>query len=98
MSSASPISCGHDTITVGASSVGLTAANIPAAAHSASIHTTAEIRIWLDGTAPTATVGMPIDAGEDILLQSRHELENFRAIATGPDSTLSVIYHDSYVE
>jgi hypothetical protein len=98
MASLSPISCGHDTITVGASSVGLTAANIPATAQSAEIHTAADIRIWLDGTLPTAATGMPITAGETIQLQSRHEIENFRAIAPGSVSTLSVIYYDSYVE
>ncbi len=98
MASMSPISCGHDTITVGASSIGLTAANIPASAQSAVIHTTADIRLWLDGTDPTPSVGMPIQAGEDILLQSRHEILNLKAIAVTSDAVLTVIYYDSYVE
>jgi hypothetical protein len=97
MASLSPISCGHDTVTVGSASVGLTAAAIPDAANAADLHTSADIRLWLDGADPTPSTGMPIPAGETIQLQSRHEIENFRAIAPSAESTLSIIYYDCYV-
>lgn len=98
MSSLSPISCGHATVAVGPAAAGLAASAIPLAASAAELHTSADIRIWLDGADPTPTAGMPIPAGETVLLQSRHEIENFRAVAPGAESTLSVIYYDCYVE
>lgn len=97
MASLSPISCGHQTMTIGPAAAGLASSPIPFAANAAELHTSADIRIWLDGSDPTASAGMPIPAGETILLQSRHEIENFRAIAPGAESTLSIIYYDCYV-
>lgn len=96
--STSPRSNGHDTILVSAAAIGLTAVNIPPEANAADIHTSAAIRIWLDGTAPTAAEGMPISAGETLQLQSRSEIESFRAITVAADATLSVIYYDAYIQ
>ena len=97
MASLSPISCGHHTMTIGSAAAGLTPP-IPLSATAAEFHTGADLRIWLDGADPTASTGMPIPAGETILLQSRHEIENFRAVASGAESTLSVIYYDCYID
>ena len=81
MASLSPISCGHQTMTIGPASAGL-ASPIPFAANAAEIHTSADIRIWPDGSDPTASAGMPVSAGETVLLNFP-QIENFRAIAPG---------------
>ncbi len=43
---------------------------------------TAEIRFTVDGTAPTTTVGTPMEALEVLTFASRPELVAYRAIRT----------------
>jgi hypothetical protein len=94
----SPISVGHDSLSVTAgTALGLSAgaAGIPANATKADIFTDQDIRIWLDGTAPTATTGMKIDAGTIFELESRNEIENIRAIAVSESAALMINYKDA---
>jgi hypothetical protein len=95
MATASPISVGHDTVSVtSGSTVGLTAANIPDNTNSAEVYTPYEIHYWLDGTSPTTTTGLVWPAGTTFLLESRSEILNFKAIATSTTSALAVNYRD----
>jgi hypothetical protein len=56
----SPISVGHDTLTVSSTAVGLNsgARGIYAGGGKRRIFTDQDIRIWLDGTSPTTTSGL----------------------------------------
>ena len=77
-------------------SIGATVAvlTIPALATSAEIYVrTASIVFLRDGTDPTATAGFQADPGDIILLNSRDELEKFKAIRQGGTSaTVDVEY------
>jgi len=54
---------------------------------------TGPIRIRLDGTDPTASVGMIVQSGEAITIRGMGNLKRFRAIATSAtDGKLSVHY------
>ncbi len=92
----SPITLGASTQTVSSTAVPLS--GIPTAANAADIYTSADIRIWTNGALPTASAGMLIDAGVTITLQSRSEIDGFRAIAVSGDATLAVEYKDWYVK
>jgi hypothetical protein len=94
----SPISVGHDIVNVTVSAaVALSAgaAGIPTNATKADVFTDQDIRIWLDGTEPTATTGMKIDAGTIFELESRSEIDNLRVIAISASSGLMINYKDS---
>lgn len=57
------------------------------------ISETAAIRFRLDGRVPTATVGFPLEVGDQLILDSAQELKDFRAIRRdGADSTLNIQY------
>ncbi len=84
----------HETLTVGASSVPLTASVYAAlfAVNSATITIeSANIRFWIDGTAPTASVGHLANSG-DVVKLSGQDIKNFNAIATSGTATLYVTY------
>ena len=70
------------------------ALTVPRTAMCAEIYVrTAAIVFTRDGTAPTATLGIQANAGDIIMLNSREELENFRAIRQGgTNATLDVEY------
>ena len=83
----------HETLTVADTAVGLTSATYSDATRAEMTLETAQIRVWLDGTAPTATVGMPIYVGDPIVLNSAAQIANFKAIRTNSTSgTLSIQY------
>ncbi len=52
----------------------------------------ASVAYTTDGTAPTATKGMPANVEDIILLNSRDELDKFKVIAVSPTATLDVEY------
>lgn len=84
------------TIDNTAGGVGLTAATYGSQANSAVIGVeTAQIRFTIDGTAPTTTVGVLADPGAVIHLNTRDQLQKFKAIRTGSSSgTLRCLYGD----
>jgi hypothetical protein len=45
-----------------------------------------------DGTDPTSTKGTQASVGDDIPLNSRHELDSFKVIRESADATLDVEY------
>ena len=89
-----------DQITVAASAIGLTTANIRgygsnryAAERVIVIVETATIRWRDDGTDPTSAVGMIANPGTILTLDNRDRIEKWRGIRTGSTSaTLSVTY------
>ena len=83
----------NESITVSTSSVALTAATFGDAQHAFITVETAAIRFWLDGTAPTATVGHVLDIADKLELNSNTQLEDVRFIRRdGTDATLRVSY------
>jgi hypothetical protein len=52
----------------------------------------ANIRYWLDGSNPTASVGHVLAAGGDLILESSWELLNFKFIEVSGTPILSVSY------
>jgi hypothetical protein len=61
------------------------------------VNETAQIRFTVDGTAPTSTVGTPLQVNQGWVLETYEELKNFRAIRTGTTSgSLNVIYYKRY--
>jgi hypothetical protein len=87
-----PIS-GRQDLTIDATAGGL-ALTVPATAVAGfGVVETAAIRFTLEGTAPTATVGTNLAAGDIIIFESRAELLGFKAIRmTGTSATLHVEY------
>lgn len=54
----------------------------------------AQCRFTLDGTAPTTTVGTPIEVGDFIEITGTSDINNFMAIRTGSTSgTAEVTYY-----
>lgn len=54
---------------------------------------TEAIRMWLDGTVPTASTGQLISAGDVIVLESEDELQDAQFIrASGSDASLSCMF------
>ncbi len=88
----------YEQITVSSTAVGLTTskiepANGPRAAKVLIYVSGAQIRFRVDGTDPTSTSGMVIDAGSYFEVIGYHDISNFKAIRTGStDATLDVIY------
>jgi len=92
-----------ESVTVSTSAVGLTAASYAPAGQQAARQAfitveSDEIRYWLDGTAPTSTVGhfaSTTPPENRIVLNSLSDITNFRAIldtGAGGDATLRVSY------
>jgi len=82
----------HESITVSSTALSLTAAK---ADNYTSAYITTEtdaVRFWLDGQAPTASVGHSVAAGGQIILTGRAELDGFRVIRVTNDATLRVSY------
>ena len=55
------------------------------------------VRFWLDGTAPTASLGHKLDVGDVLVLTGRAELDGFRVIRVTTDATLRVSYANMVV-
>jgi hypothetical protein len=83
----------HETLTVAATAIGLTAGKYGDAIRAEMSLELAQIRMWDDGTDPTATVGDPVNVGDRIILKSAAQIAGFKAIRTGGTSgKLSVSY------
>lgn len=84
-----PISGGQLGLAISTTIVPLTA--VPAAATSAEIYVrTASITFTRSGLIPSATAGFQADATDIIVLRSRDECVEFRAIRVSADATLDV--------
>lgn len=80
------------TVTAG---VAITLPSLPALATSALIVTSANCHFREDGVAPTSTIGMPLTAAQNVLIDPRSNLMGFRIIAdTGP-ATLDITYYSA---
>ena len=54
---------------------------------------TAAIRFWLNGVAPTATAGHPLEVGDTLMLENHQEIVGFRGIRRdGVSAVLEVSY------
>jgi hypothetical protein len=86
----------YESVTIAASSTGLTAATYGRARSALCRLETAEIRYTLDGsTAPTALVGIPLEPFEWIILENANQIRNFRGYRTGGTSgVLKCFYFD----
>lgn len=83
----------HEVITVAASAVGLTSATYLDAKGAEMTLETGQIRIWLDGTDPTATVGHLVEIGDTVALNSAAQIANIKAIRTGSTSgSITITY------
>lgn len=88
-----------EQITVANVSIGFTAATIntggghPQAERAVCRNEQAQIRVRVDGTAPTTTVGTIVDVGDTIQVTGNNALNQFRAIRTGSTSgILTCVY------
>ncbi len=82
----------RQTLTVAATAIGLT---LPIRAVNCVVMSleTAQIRFWLHGEDPTATVGHLMEVGETRILESQQEIKGFKAIRTGSTSgVLQITY------
>ena len=89
------IASSHQALTVDATAGGVALPTIPDRAYAAFCSLeTAEIRITIDGTAPTTLIGHVKGAGADFTIFGRDALSAFRAIRTGGSSgPLKVTYY-----
>lgn len=85
----------YEQLSVSSSAVGLTASKYkPAQGHPANLAlircSTANVRWRDDGTDPTASVGVPLNAGE--ILNYEGDLSKVKFIRQSADATLDVAY------
>lgn len=86
----------YEAITVAATAIGLTAANVTlcdSEGWAVLTLNTAQIRFNTDGSTPTASVGYPMEAGQSLTIRGLADLTRFLAIrTTGTSGTLYVAY------
>ena len=89
-----------EQITVANASIGFTEATIvEGGGHRQVTHVlarcrTAELSYTVDGTTPTASVGMLLEVGDVLRLDDPHEIRRFRAIRVGSSGQLDCAYSD----
>lgn len=81
----------YEQLTVAASSVGITTTTVspagqPQNQHCQAVLETAQIRYRADGTAPTSTVGTPMNTGDVLTIDSAADALRIRFIRTGATS------------
>ena len=82
----------QEQITVAGTAIGFTAATINVGDGHAQANTatcrneTAQIRVTVDGTTPTSTVGTLVEIGDTFQVSSNNAMNLFRAIRTGGTS------------
>ncbi len=94
------VATAFEQITVSTTAVGLTTSNYDVSGADLGRRTkrvtcaveTAAIRFRLDGTDPTASVGWPANAGDQIVIDKPNDISSFKAIAQGSSATLSCTY------
>lgn len=86
---------GYGQVTVSTTAVSLP--SIPAKASYAIVNISDQpVRYRDDGTAPTASVGMPVAATDEIVLVSPKQIEDFLVIRSGgTDAELNVSYYSA---
>ena len=86
---------GYAQVAVSTTAVALP--SIPSKASYAIVNVNAQpLRYRDDGTVPTATVGMPLAAGDEIALVSPAQIRAFRAIRSGgTDAEINVSYYSA---
>jgi hypothetical protein len=82
----------HEVITVSAVAIGLTANKLSPAEAALISCAGGGVRYWLDGTAPTASEGHPLAAGETILVHGQNNLRGLRFVRETADAALAVTY------
>ena len=82
-----------ETLTVTNASVGFTGATIGRNDQALITCEVASVRFWLNGDAPTATVGHILEPGDTLLIQNRGTLHSVRFFRKdGTDATLQVSF------
>ncbi|KKN28647.1 hypothetical protein LCGC14_0852200 [marine sediment metagenome] len=82
-----------ESVTVSTASKALTSGTYGLQHHAFITCETASVRFWLDGMAPTSSVGHQLDAGDTLTLDSPAQIVNVRFIRKdGTDATLRVSY------
>ena len=86
---------GYGQVTVSTTAVALP--SIPKSASYAIVNISSQpVRYRDDGTNPTATVGMPAVAGDEIVLVSPAQIKAFKVIRSGgTDAELNVLYYSA---
>ena len=77
-----PVPFDHEEVIVADSAIGLTPATYLDASRAEMTLEGGQIRIWVDGSDPTASDGEPVDDGDIIRLKTESEIANFKAICT----------------
>ncbi len=84
---------GTDTLTVSTTAIPLDEGLRLAHNYCRIVVNTEGIRLWLDGTIPTASSGQLFSPGDVIVLESKDELQDAQFIrASGSDSVLSCMF------
>ena len=82
-----------ENLTVSTTGLALTAATYGQADYAHVYVDVADVRLRLDATVPTASVGIPLTVGDEVLLESRDEVVRARFIRDGgTDAILQVSY------
>lgn len=76
----------YESIIVADTAIGCTPATYDNAIHAELTLETGQVRIRVDGTDPTSSVGHLVEVGDTIRLTSAAQIANFRAIRTGGTS------------
>lgn len=80
-----------EALTVSTTAVGFTASTYGAANFARVYVDSADVRVSFGGGTPTASTFTPVDAGDEIMLESNDEIARFLAIREGgTDATLRV--------
>ena len=91
------VAFGFETLTVGAAAIGPTVATIyPGDGHEATYGLftveTNTVRFRMDGTSPTASVGHPLEAGQNLEVHGKENLRNLKFIQMSGGATVSCTY------
>lgn len=81
----------QEALTVSSTAVGFTAATYGDTNYALVYVDNADIRVFFGGGTPTASTGIPVSAGDEIILENKSEIERFLAIREGgTDAVLRV--------
>lgn len=79
-----------EALSVSTAAVGFTAATVGNRAHAHVLVEDAAVRYRTDGTDPTASVGTPLEVGDQLKLNNARDIANIRFIRRdGVDATLN---------
>ena len=78
----------YESLTIADTALGLTASKISGQSVAFITVETAQIRFRLDGTAPTASEGHLLEAGDDLTLEGATTMASFKVIRTTATSAV----------